>query len=186
MSSEANPIAELQAKARTAGWGVEVDPTLSFERAELRQLHDLWKLKSIERGGLPTRSDLDARLLKPFLRHLTIMEHVPDQDGRPHFRFRLQGMALVQYFGEQTGRMLEDSVSPESAEAWNTGYLALLKAQRPMRVLTYYQMESVDYITGESFSVALGNGALPPVSVLTVTYFSPRSSAKRLTDSPAA
>ena len=62
----------------------------------------------------------------------------------------------------------------------------LLKAQRPMRVLTYYQMESVDYITGESFSVALGNGDQMPVSVLTVTYFSPRSNAKRLTDSPAA
>jgi hypothetical protein len=47
-------------------------------------------------------------------------------------------------------------------------------------------MENVDYITGESFSVALGNGDLEPVSVLTVTYFSPRASAQRLTDSPAA
>jgi hypothetical protein len=47
-------------------------------------------------------------------------------------------------------------------------------------------MESVDYITGESFSVALGNGDQMPVSVLTVTYFSPRSNARRLTDSPAA
>ena len=186
MSFEANPIAELQAKAKTSGWGVEVDVTLAFERPELRQLHDLWKLKSIERGGLPARADLDARLLKPFLRNITIMEHVPDQNGKPHFKFRLQGMALVQYFGEQTGRMLEDSVSSDTVDAWNTGYLALLKARRPMRVLTYYQMESVDYITGESFSVALGNGELEPVSVLTVTYFSPRQSAHRLTDNPAA
>ena len=186
MSVEANPIADLQSRAQTAGWGVEVDPTLNFERAELRQLRDLWKLKFIERGVLPARSDLDARLLKPFLRHLTIMEHVPDQDGKPHFKFRLQGMALVQYFGEQTGRLLADSVSADTVEAWNTGYFALLRAQRPMRVLTYYQMESVDYITGESFSVALGNGDQSPVSVLTVTYFSARSNAKRLTDSPAA
>jgi PAS domain len=186
MSFDANPIAELQTKARTAGWGVEVDPTLAFERAELRQLHDLWKLKQIERNRLPERSDLDARLLKPFLRNLTIMEHVAGQDGKPHFKFRLQGMALVQYFGEQTGRMLEDSVDPEIVEAWNTGYFALLRAKRPMRVLTYYQMENVDYITGESFSVALGNAEQEPVSVLTVTYFSPRASARRLTDSPAA
>ncbi len=185
MSFDANPIAELEAKAKTAGWGVEVDPLLRFERAELRAASRSVELKSIERGGLPTRSDLDARLLKPFLRHLTIMEYVPDQDGKPHFKFRLQGMALVQYFGEQTGRMLEDSVSADTVEAWNTGYLALLKAKRPMRVLTYYQMQTVDYITGENFSVALGNGDLDPVCVLTVTYFSPRSSAQRLTDSPA-
>ncbi len=185
MSFDANPIAELQSQAKTAGWGVEVDPTLAFERSELRQLHDLWKLKSLERGTLPARADLDARLLKPFLRNLTIMEHVPGQDGKPHFKFRLQGMALVHYFGEQTGRMLEDSVDPDIVEAWNTGYAALLLAKRPMRVLTYYQMATVDYITGESFSVALGNGDQSPVSVLTVTYFSPRSSAHRLTDSPA-
>ena len=102
------------------------------------------------------------------------MEHVPDQDGKPHFKFRLQGMALVQYFGEQTGRTLEDSVSPDIVEAWNTGYMALLRAKRPMRVLTYYQMETVDYITGAIFSVALGNGEQEPgKNVLTVTYFSP-------------
>jgi hypothetical protein len=136
MSFDANPIDELQTRAKTAGWGVEVDPTLAFERVELRALHDLWKLKSIERGTLPARADLDARLLKPFLRNLTIMEHVPGPDGRPHFKFRLQGMALVQYFGEQTGRMLEDSVSPDIVDAWNTGYFALLRAKRPMRVLT--------------------------------------------------
>lgn len=186
MPGDANPIADLQSTAKTRGWGVEVDPTLSFERAELRQLHDLWKLKQIERGGLPERGDLDARLLKPFLRHLTIMEYMPDQDGKPHFKFRLQGMALVQYFGEQTGRMLEDSVTPDVVEAWNTGYYALLLAKRPLRTLTYFQMASVDYITGENFSVALGNGDKDPVSVLTVTYFSPRASAHKLTDSPAA
>jgi hypothetical protein len=186
MSFEANPIAELQTQAKTAGWGVEVDPTLAFERVELKQLHDLWKLKSIEKNRLPERGDLDARLLKPFLRNLTIMEHVPGEDGKPHFKFRLQGMALVQYFGEQTGRMLEDSVSPDIVDAWNTGYYAVLKARRPIRTLTYFQMESVDYITGENFSVALGNGDQESTNVLTVTYFSPRASAQRLTDSPAA
>jgi hypothetical protein len=183
MSLDSNPIDSLRTKAKTSGWGVEVDETLSFERPELRQLHELWRLKSIERGGLPARGDLDARLLKPFLRNLTIMEHVPGPDGKPHFRFRLQGMALVQYFGEQTGRMLEDAVSSD-IEAWNTGYAALLAAKQPMRVITYYQMESADYITGESFSVALGNGDAMPVSVLTVTYFSPRSGSRNLTDSP--
>jgi hypothetical protein len=175
MAEESNPLLRLREKARQAGWGVELDETLSFERPELKHLYDLWRLKAAEVGGLPARSDLDARMLKPFLRHITIVERAPDAEGRPHFRFRLQGSALVEHFGEQTGKLLEDSIPPGIVEAWNAGYDALLAARKPVRVLTYYQMPSVDYLTGESFSVPLGNGGAPPASVLTVTYFRPRA-----------
>jgi hypothetical protein len=114
-------------------------------------------------------------MLKPFLRHLTIVERVPDAEGKTHFRFRLQGSALVQHFGEQTGKLLEESIPPGIIEAWNAGYDALLKARKPVRVLTFYQMPSVDYLTGESFSVPLGNPGGIPSSVFTVTYFRPRA-----------
>jgi hypothetical protein len=175
MADETNPIVRLRQRAREAGWGVELDETLQFERPELKHLYDLWRLKAAALNDLPTRADLDARMLKPFLRHLTIVERAPDADGKPHFRFRLQGSALVQHFGEQTGKLLENSIPPGIVEAWNTGYDALLKAKKPVRVLTFYQMPSVDYLTGESFSVPLGNPGGTPTSVLTVTYFRPRA-----------
>lgn len=170
-----DPLNRLRAQAERAGWGVELDEKLQFEKPELKHLHDLWRLKAVEVGGLPARGDLDARMLKPFLRHLTIVERAPDSLGKTHFRFRLQGSALVQHFGEQTGKLLEESIPPGIVEAWNAGYDALLAARRPVRVLTYYQMPSVDYLTGESFSVPLGNGDAMPTSVLTVTYFRPRA-----------
>lgn len=178
MSEPRDPIAVLRAKVKEAGWGVTIDETLDFAQPDLRTLLEVWRQKAAARGGLPTREDFDMRTLKPFLRHLSIVEKVPDDAGRPHFRFRLHGSLMAQHFGDQTGKFLENAIPPHLVDGWNLGYDAILEAGRPVRVLIHYGMESVSYLTGETFCVPLGNGSTAPVAVLTATYFTPRAMQK--------
>ena len=177
MVDDNDPIAALRAQAKTSGWLMRVEDALEFDHPPLNQLRDIWREKAALRGSLPERSDFDARTLKPFLRHLTIVERVPDAEGRSHFRFRLQGTLLAQYFGDQTGKFLEASIPPGIIEAWNIGYDALLAGRRPVRVLNVYEIPNAEFLSGESFAVPLGNGADPPNSVLTATFFRPRDTS---------
>jgi hypothetical protein len=172
-------IARLKARVKEAGWGVTIDETLAFQRPDLKQLLELWQTKAVARGGLPLREDFDMRALKPFLRHLSIVERMPDEAGRPHFKFRLHGSLMAQQFGDQTGKFLENAVPPHLVEGWNLGYDAILEAGRPVRVISFYGQENANYLTGETFAVPLGSKEGGPVAVMAATYFTPRHDLKQ-------
>jgi hypothetical protein len=174
MADTRDPIARLKDRINKSGWGITVDETMSFVKPELAILFDLWRAKSDGMKTLPRREDLDIRLLKPFLRHVSIVERIAIISGRSSYRMRLQGSYLVEFFGDQTGKLMEESVPPELAERWAGVYDALLDARQPLRLQGTYSQERMDYLIGESLAVPLGNGDAPPVSVLSVTYYTPR------------
>jgi PAS domain len=174
MADARDPIARLKDKIEKSGWGLSVDETMTFAKPELTILFDLWRLKADTLRALPRREDLDIRLLKPFLRHISVVERIANASGKSSYRIRLQGSFLVEFFGDQTGKLLEESVPPELAERWTGVYDALLEAGRPLRLQGTYQQERMEYLVGESLNVPLGNGEGPPVSVLSATYYTPR------------
>jgi len=168
-----DPIARLKDQIKAAGWGIVVDETLAFNQPELRSLLELWRGKADAMHALPAREDMDMRLLKPFLRHLSVVERV-HVDGRSAYRLRLQGSILADYFGPQTGRLLDEAVSPELARRWGAAYDVLLETRRPLRLVGTYDKGKMDYLVAETLAVPLGNGERPPVSVLAATYYTPR------------
>ena len=170
-------IARLKDRIKASGWGIAVDETLAFNQPELRSLLELWRAKAETMKSLPAREDMDIRLLKPFLRHLSVVERV-DLGGRFGYRIRLQGSILADYFGPQTGRLLEEAVSPELAGRWNAAYDALLEARQPLRLVGTYDKGKMDYLIAETLAVPLGNGDRPPVSVLAATYYTPRHKSR--------
>jgi hypothetical protein len=173
MTDASDPIARLKDRIRASDWGVAVDETLSFNQPELRALADLWRAKADALGALPQREDLGMRLLKPFLRHISVLERVAPPPASS-YRVRLQGSSLVDYFGDQTGKLMEESVPRDLAERWTGVYDTLLEAGRPLRLVGKYNQERMDYLIGEAFAVALGNGDMPRVSVFSATYYTPR------------
>ena len=173
-----DPIARLKDRIKTAGWGVAVDETLSFNQPELRVLADIWRAKADALNALPGREDLDIRLLKPFLRHVSVLERVAGPPAKSSYRTRLQGSFLVEFFGDQTGKLMEESVPPELAERWTGVYDVILDARQPLRLVGTYRQKQMAYLIGEAFAVPLGNGDLPPVSVLSATYYTPRHKAR--------
>ena len=122
------------------------DETLSFHRAELRELCDLWRAKAA--SGVPTRSALDMRALRPFASHLTILERVGALAAR-RYRFRLFGSTLALLFGEHTGRFLDEMVSTALLPNWLAYYDAVLAHRAPFRFINYYRIPSEDYLKGE-------------------------------------
>jgi hypothetical protein len=177
MTDQRDPIARLKDRIRDSDWGVSVDETLAFSHSELSSLYGLWRAKADAMGALPGREDFDIRLLKPFLRHVAILERVADAGGNSHYRIRLQGTTMAHFFGNQQGKMLEDAVPPDLVERWTSIYDALLEARRPLRLRGSYETENMNYLISESFAAPLGNGDAPPVSVLSATYFTPRHKA---------
>jgi hypothetical protein len=174
MAGARDPIARLKAKIEKSGWGLSVDETMAFAKPELVILYDLWRVKADAMRALPRREDLDIRLLKPFLRHVSVVERLAGASGKSSYRIRLQGSFLVEHFGDQTGKLMEDAVPGDLAERWAGVYDAILDARRPLRLQGTYKQERMDYLVGESLSVPLGNGDAPPASVMSVTYYTPR------------
>ncbi|HXS06923.1 MAG TPA: hypothetical protein VN723_09045 [Rhizomicrobium sp.] len=173
MTEAEDPVARLKARIKERGWGTAVDETLSFNQPELRSLLEVWRAKADALDDLPRREDLDMRLLKPFLRHLSVSERV-DLGGRSSYRLRLQGSTMADYFGSQTGKLLEEAAPPELAERWIACYDALLEARRPLRLVGTYDKGKLDYLVAETLAVPLGNGDAPPNSILAATYYTPR------------
>ncbi len=168
----------LNAMSQKNGWTMRADMELIFDAPELNALRDVWREKAKTSGGLPTRADFDARTLKPFLRHVSIVERAVHSTGRMSYRFRFYGSALAQRFGEQTGQFLEMSIPPDRLKRWIAAYDAVLEAHAPMRILSYFEIPRISYLNGESFSAPLGNDGRKPTTILACTYFTAKASAQ--------
>ncbi len=105
---------------------MRADTALKFDCPELNALRDLWHEKAEAAGGLPSRADFDARALKPFLRHVSVVERATHPSGRPSYRFRFYGSALAQRCGEQSVQFVEMSIPPDRLARWIAGYDAVL------------------------------------------------------------
>ena len=151
---------------------MRADTALNFDAPELNDLRKVWEEKA--RGGLPSREDFDARTLKPFLRHISIVERAMHDSGRQSYRYRFYGSALAQRFGEQTGQFIEMSIPLDRLTRWIKAYDAVLEAGRPMRFLSYFEIPRISYLNGESFSAPLANGGRKPNTILACTYFTPK------------
>jgi len=169
-----DPIARLKNRIAQSGWGISVDETLSFVHPELVALYALWRDKADQAGALPRREDLDMRSLKPYLEHLSVAERVEAAPGKFGYRLRLQGSFMAEIFGPNTGRLLDEAVSPELAERWTCVYDALLEMKQPLRLQGTYRQETMEHLIAESLAVPLGNGDQPPNSVLAATYYRSR------------
>ena len=170
-----DPAERLNNMSKKEGWSMRADTALKFNAPELNALRDVWNEKVREVGGLPSRADFDARALKPFLRHVSIVERAVNPAGRQSYQFRFYGSALTQRFGEQTGQFLEMSVPPDRLERWIAAYDAVLDGGKPMRFLSYFEIPRVSYLNGESFSAPLSNGMRKPNTIMAATYFTPKA-----------
>ena len=67
---------------------------------------------------------------------------------------------------------------PELVERWVACYDTLLLARQPLRLVGTYDKGKMDYLIAETLAIPLGNGDLPPASVLSATYYTPRHKAR--------
>src|ERR1700722_1148841 len=168
-----DPAWALDRKALTEGWPFRCDSALNFIKPELNEMRDLWcALAANERA--PSRADFDARRLKPFIRNITIIERVPIDAVRWHYRVRLAGSAIAEAVGDHTGRFLEEYLPRESVPRWTATYDAAIEGGQPLRLTAEFIMLRIDHLSGEAFIAPLCDNEGKLTLVIGCIYFKPK------------
>lgn len=166
--TDSDPVGKVNAQARALNWQSRADASLSFRQPELLALRDIWNNLSGD-GRLPSRAALTARMLKPFLPHVTILEMLPAGPGKLKFVHRYVGTAVTRYFGELTGLSLEDFLPPERLPATESFLEAVIETRRALRVITHFQIR--DYLYGEILIMPLADDGAVPNKLMSASYF---------------
>jgi len=147
MSAEA-----LNEAAADSGWPMLCDETCSFMHPLLHELLALWRHEAA--AGIPQRQALTARKLQPFMRNLTLFERLSEGPQR-RYRVRLMGSGIVQYYGELTGKYIDEVVPETFLPRWYAFLDTALHAARPVRLLLRADTFDKAHMVGECLCAPL-------------------------------
>ena len=152
------------------GWAVRCDVGCRFMFGKLNDLHALWRSKAAP-SGIPPRSEMTARLLKPYLTMLAFHERVPGPDGTRRYRVRLMGEDATNIAGAASGKFYDEFLPAKSVPIWNAMTDAVLGHGAPVRILIRADEVNKPFLAGEIFNAPLladdGSASL----VLTASHF---------------
>ena len=140
--------------ARLLNWPILYDASCQFSHPELSELLLLWR-GMVDRGDVPRRQTMTARLLQPYLRIIALYERVAELDGSRRYRVRLMGGAVVQMLGELTGRFLDEVLPEKFLPRWYPMLDIPLATAAPLRILARVDTVEKSYIIGENFCAPL-------------------------------
>jgi hypothetical protein len=172
-----DPIAAFNARAKQVGWTVTCEAAEHFRRRELDAVLALW-LEMAGTQRMPARSAFTARVMKPYLPHMSLLERV-GSGAQARYRGRLHGTALARYAGDKTGLFLDEVIPAHLVGGYTGIYDAALAMQLPLRVVSHYQLPKIDYLDGESLVAPLFVSTGETPLILSVTYAEPRRRALR-------
>jgi hypothetical protein len=164
----------LNARARAEGWPLECDSKLVFDRPELTMLRDVWR-SSAAKVGLPTRNDLGAPALKSVLRHLSIMERVIDPEKGSRYRVLHQGSYFAAVIGDKTGTFIDESIPAVLLPRWTVPFDLILETHTPLRIISRFEHEKLDYAMGESFLAPLSGENGEANLLMSCLYLKPKA-----------
>ena len=164
-STDPDDPTSFNALADAKGWYFRCDPELRFARAELAALTAVWHEKA-RAASPPPRDAFDMRTLKPFVRHVALLER-HGGEGAPRFRFRLFGSSLAMLFGEHTGHFLDEIVPPALNANWTALYNMIVRFRAPVRV---FNRKLEPLLNGEIFGAPLAPDAEGRALVMASAY----------------
>jgi hypothetical protein len=165
----------LNAKALAEGWPFQCDTKLVFDRPELTMLRDVWRSRAAK-VGVPTRNDLGAHALKSVLRHLSIFERVHCAERGLRYRILHMGSYIAAVMGEKTGSFIDEGIPAPLLPRWTTPFDVILETRTPLRVVSRFEHEKLDYAIGESFLAPLSNETGEASVLMSCVYLKPRES----------
>jgi hypothetical protein len=143
--------------AHQGGWPAFCDATLNFGSSDLATLLEIWR-QSAGTCGLPARERFSLRVLKPFLRNITIYEQVSPAGAERRYRVRLMGSTMAEVVGFLSGRYLDEAVPAPFLGRWYASLDATLDAGAPLRFLTRSDTNRTEFLVAEYFSAPMAGG----------------------------
>jgi hypothetical protein len=162
----------LNDAAAQNGWPMLADETCDFTNPMLRELLSLWQGEAAD-GGIPLRPALTARKLQPFMRNIALYERIGDGPQR-RYRVRLMGSGIVEYYGELTGKFLDDVVPEKFLPRWYALCDVATGARKPVRVLLRADTFDKAYMVTEYLTAPLRDENRAVKFVLLGTHFDGR------------
>ena len=156
--------------AEKRDWEARCDPDLAFESPLLRNLLAVWRDQAKGRVA-PLREEMTARLLKPFLPSIAVIERL----GPERYRVRLMGTRLTQVLGHLQGKILEEEVSPENAARWHALFQLSLTERRPLRYAAPVAYSGAEYLRAEALHLPLSADGGEPTMLLIAAVFAPNA-----------
>ncbi len=174
---EIDPAIALNARAEQEGWSIVCDTKLVFDRPELSAMRDVWRVHC-RPGRLPSREDFTLQTLKPFLREIMIVEIVnaPTAPSGRRYLHRLVGSNTAARIGELTGKFLDEALPEPIFRKTAAFFDAVADHRCPMRVVTDFDLRSVNHMRGETFAAPLAADGVTPNMVMTLFAFMQRPS----------
>lgn len=157
--------------AATEGWPAICDRGAAFERRELNEILAIWREKAAGRL-MPTRKDMTARVLKPYLPHVTIYERVAASSGNWRYRVRLMGTQFSKVMGDLTGKFIDEAVPKQFLPRWTAALDEPLNVCAPVRFLSRSDTNNMSYLVAEYFSAPLLGDSGHPNMIFSAGYFS--------------
>lgn len=145
-------------------WWLERDPALEFEAEALEKALAVWRRFA---DPVPRRSALTARVLKPFLTKMCIVER--SAPGR--YRIRLMGSTVAMLIGDMQGRPLEDCLAPHVLKRWTTALDTLFEEMCPLRILSCVAGHGRVFVRAEMLAAPLLDDGLQPTMAFGVAQF---------------
>lgn len=178
MNKASKPTSEIDSAvtALVEDEAFHFDVVLEFQRPELNQIRDIWRQKSAAKG-YASRADFDARTVKPYMRHMTILDVVVQPNGTRRYRHRYMGSALVEIFGEQTGRYLDEFIPPDRIARWTAGHDLVVLSGRPTRIIVRYRQSQMNYLQSETLSIPLSQDGEVFDMEMSFLYFAPKQTS---------
>jgi hypothetical protein len=144
---------DLNDKAKRAKWAVRCDPDCAFSQPALKNALALWR--QYAGNGMPRRSDMTPRVLKPYLAMLALHERVAGPDGTRRYRIRLMGNTLTMVAGAKSGQHYDEFLPPDAVPIWNAMTDAVLAHGGPLRMVIRADEVDKPHLMGELFAAPL-------------------------------
>jgi hypothetical protein len=169
-------IAAFNTKAILRGWQARFERAHAFKAPALNDLLRIWLERAAH--GIPSRTDFDARSLKPILPYLSVVECVTT-DGVARYRVRLVGTAMARIFGEQTGKFIDEALPRAVLERWVAVYDTVLAAGGPVRIESVFQLPQFSYLACETFSAPVRGVSGNADTILSASQLDARTDVPR-------
>jgi hypothetical protein len=135
--------------AAQRGWVARCDSELQLENASLRSLLAVWREQARDRVA-PLREEMTARLLKPYLINLMLIERLAPQS----YLVRLMGTRVTQIIGHLQGKQIT-SEPAEVAARWYAVLDLTLAEQRPLRYTSMVAYPGREHLMAEALHLPL-------------------------------
>lgn len=162
---------EFNQRARRENWHQACDPTLAFSDSYYTNFLGIWQTKA-KGYKMPARSQMTARDLKDYLRHIVLAQR--EEGDPPRYRWRLIGTSVTEIVGHNTGKLFEDSIPAEHLQRWNDACGMILESEQPWRFLGQVHIRGREYLKAEHLYLPLSDENGVPSFVMGLLRYIPR------------